>query len=96
MNADYWILLGVWLAASALLVGLAYWRGWHYRRQKVRAPVAEKLLRAPGESLRKKLEELEEQISEKLAVAYVLPLVVTSTVLLIFPRKRGRGFRGFR
>lgn len=82
MNADYWILLGVWLTATALLVGLASWRGWHYRRQKVRAPVAEKLLRAPGESLRKRLEELDEQISEKLAVSYVLPLMVTSTVLL--------------
>ena len=82
MNADYLILLGVWLAASLCLVGLAYWRGWHHRRQKLRAPVAEKLLRGPGESLRKKLEELEDQISEKLAIAYVVPLMVTSVVLL--------------
>ncbi len=82
MNADYLILLGIWLVTSSCLIGLGYWRGWHYRRQKLRTPVAEKLLRAPGESLRKQLEALDEQISEKLAVAYMLPLLVTSTVLL--------------
>ena len=79
---DYWILLGVWLAASLCLAGLGYWRGWHYRRQRTRVPVAEKLLRGPGEGLRRKLEELEDQISEKLALAYTLPLLVASLALM--------------
>ena len=82
MIGDYCVLLGVWLSSCACLLGLAYWRLWRFTRQKLRMPVAEKLLRGPGESLRRKLEELEDQISEKLAMAYVLPLVCTSVILL--------------
>ena len=82
MISDYWILLGVWLVSCACLLGLAYWRSWRFTRQKLRVPVAEKLLRGPGESLRRKLEDLEDQISEKLAMAYILPLVCTSIILL--------------
>jgi hypothetical protein len=76
------ILLGVWLATLGLLLGAVRLRNWRIDRQRSRMPVAEKLLRGPGESLRKKLEEVEDQISEKLATAFVLPLLCTSTVLL--------------
>ncbi len=82
MIGDYWILLGVWLASCVCLLGVAQWRSWRITRRKLRVPVAEKLLRGPGESLRRKLEELEDQISEKLATAYVLPVIAASVVLL--------------
>ena len=65
MIGDYWILLGVWLASCVCLLGVAQWRSWRIACRKQRLPVAEKLLRGPGESLRRKLEKLEDQISEK-------------------------------
>jgi hypothetical protein len=82
MNSNYWILTGVWMASLACAVVLAVWRQWRLARQGLRLPVREKLLRGPGEGLRKTLEKLEDQISEKLAMAFIMPLFLTSIVLL--------------
>ena len=57
-------------------------RKWRIDRQKLRMPVAEKLLRGPGESLQKRLEELEDQLSTELAMAFVVPLMCISLYLL--------------
>ena len=82
MDTDYWILLASCVAPLAILLGLAQLHNWRVRRQKTRVPVPEKLLRAPGEGLRRKLEVLEDKLSESLAIAFVLPVAYTGFVLL--------------
>ena len=76
------ILLGVWFASLAVLLGVLWVRRWHIDRRKLRMPVTEKLLRAPGESLSKKLEELEDQLSMELAMAFCVPLFCASEYLI--------------
>ncbi len=76
------ILLGVWFAALGLLLGVVWIRKWRIDRQRLRMPVTEKLLRGPGESLQKKLEELEDQLSTELAMAFVLPAMCASLYLI--------------
>ncbi len=46
-----------------------------------RSPVSEKLLRPAGESLRLKIEELNETLGERLALAIVVPMVTMGVVL---------------
>ena len=82
MIVETLILLGVWFATMGVLLGIVWTRKWYFDRQKLRMPVAERLLRAPGESLQKKLEEVEEQLSTELAMAFVLPLLCASVYLL--------------
>ncbi len=82
MTIELWIFLGTWLAAVGVLVGFGSLRRRRIARQKLRMPVAEKLLRGPGESLRKKLEELEEQISSEVAVGFVMPPIYAGMILL--------------
>lgn len=59
----------------ALLFGAAFWTR---KRRKTRAPFPEnaKLLRGPGETLRKKLGELDERMIYEILAALMLPLLV--------------------
>lgn len=82
MIAEVFILLAVWLAPMLLLLGLAYFRKWTLARRRRRVPVSDKLLRAPGESLRKKLDELEDDLSSHLAMICTLPLLCASLYLI--------------
>ena len=81
MTMDVWIWLGSWAAVCGVFLGLIYLRGWRLARRQLRAPVAEKLLHAPGESLRKKLEELEDKLSEQLAAIFTAPLFYIGALL---------------
>ncbi len=93
MTVELWILIGSWFLAIGTLLGTAHLRHWRIARQKMRTPVAEKLLRGPGESLRKKLEELDEQLSLEMAMAFVLPLIYVGSIL-VQQRKLHSGWGG--
>lgn len=67
------ICLGCLLPLFALLGAVGIWR-WKIARRKERVPVSERLLRPAGESVRKRVEELQEQLSEGLAFMLVVPL----------------------
>ena len=82
MIVEVYVLLGTWFASLGLLLAVVWGRKWHLDRKKLRLPVTEKLLRGPGEGLQKKLEELEDQLSESLAIAFVVPLMGISVYLL--------------
>ena len=81
MLTDYLILF----AAVALPVGLmlvfVYGLNWWAARQRLRVPVAEKLLRAPGESLRRQLEDTNEQFSLELTLTLLGSLMFASLLL---------------
>jgi hypothetical protein len=55
------IAIPIVVCAAAVLVPLLVWR-WDRKRRNVRPPVAEKMLRPPGESLRLKIRDLDEKI----------------------------------
>ena len=76
------VLVGTWFAYLGLFLGVFWIRKWRIDRQKLRVPVTERLLRGPGESLQKKLESLEDQLSMELASAFVLPLMCASLYVL--------------
>ncbi len=82
MAFQVFVLLGAWFAYLGLFLGIFWIRKWRIDRQKLRVPVTERLLRAPGESLQKKLEALEDQLSTELATVFVLPLLCASLYLL--------------
>ena len=82
MIVELLVLVGVWFGALGLLIGLMHLRNWRIERKKLRLPVTERLLRSPGESLRKKLETLEEQLSTELTLVFVLPLICASLFLI--------------
>ncbi len=74
MTDEFWFLLAAWFVPCGFLIALGYGRAWWRQRKRLRVPVTEKLLRGPGESLRKQLEKIEDQLSDELTMAYVLPL----------------------
>lgn len=71
-----WVFLGGYvLVFLGLLIGAALWTR---KRRKTRAPFPEnaKLLRGPGETLRRKLGELDERMTVEIMLALVIPLGV--------------------
>jgi hypothetical protein len=79
----HWVCLGGYsLVCLALLTGAVLWR---HKNRKTRAPFPDnaKLLRGPGETLRRKLATLDEQIVYKLLAAFVIPLVVGTALAWI-------------
>lgn len=69
MSVGY-ILLVVGWPSLALLCCLFVWRRWITRRGD-RMPIAERLLRPPGESLRKRIDDLDDDLGEALVFALV-------------------------
>jgi hypothetical protein len=75
MSASWLFFIGYGTVFLGLLAGLALWRK---KNRKTRAPFPEnaKLLRGPGETLRRKLADLDEQSTYEVLIAFVLPLIV--------------------
>ncbi len=67
------------------LLGIVWiWR-WMRSFQKERAPVSEKLLRPAGESLRRELEKLDEQLNDNLIWTFFGPGFVTAFLVVSKP-----------
>ena len=74
---DYWILYALSayiLLFMAVAVGLTVWKS---KRRRDRVPVKFKLLRGPGESLRRRIAKAEENFGEKMAAAALVPILAT-------------------
>lgn len=71
---SYWQILG-FLPCAATVGGLLLWVSWR-SRWKGTPPLKDKLLRSPGESLRTRLEEIDEQLMWPVA-----GLVITGTMV---------------
>ena len=75
MSASWLFFIGYGTVFLGLLAGLALWRK---KNRKTRAPFPEnaKLLRGPGETLRRKLADLDERSTYEVLIAFILPLIV--------------------
>lgn len=60
---------------AAVILSILLWR-WNRKRRNVRPPVSEKMLRPPGESLRIKLQELDEKLDYNLTMCIVLGAIL--------------------
>jgi hypothetical protein len=79
----HWVFLGGYcLVFLALFLGAMLWRR---KNRKTRAPFPDnaKLLRGPGETLRRKLATLDEQIIYHLLVAFIAPITVGCALVWI-------------
>ncbi len=84
-----WIFLGSYfLLFMGLLAGTVYWRK---KTRKERSPFPDntKLLRGPGETLRRKLAELDEQLLHNFFTALLAPLLVGLALAWIATRFSG-------
>ena len=77
-------LVAVHLAVAALVLR------WRWQRRE-RPPVTEKLLRAPGERLRQRLEHLDERLPWLLIATLLLPIATLTIGLGILPRLSSHG-----
>jgi len=75
MSASWLFFIGYGTVFLGLFIGLALWRK---KNRKTRAPFPEnaKLLRGPGETLRRKLADLDERSTYEVLIAFILPLIV--------------------
>lgn len=82
MTASTLILISSIVSAVCVILAIFFW-SWRIRRRGERAPVAEKLLRSAGESLRLKIEQIEESLSIAVFLALGVPTVALAFVLLL-------------
>ena len=69
-----YVIFGIYLAASAIPVATVFI--WRRRMEKTRrSPLTEKLLRGPGESLRRELDDAYWDLSSTLFIFPTVPLV---------------------
>lgn len=75
MSASWLFIIGYGVIFLGLLAALVFWRK---KNRKTRAPFPEnaKLLRGPGETLRRKLADLDERSLYEVLIAFVVPLGV--------------------
>jgi hypothetical protein len=78
--SGYAYLVGYMLVYFAMVGGIWAWR---LNRRQERPPVAEKLLRAPGESLRRKIEGFDDRLLFHLVGSALIPLLVMVSGLWI-------------
>jgi len=71
----------IWLVPFFLLLGiLNFWRTYLDKQNK-RSPLSQNLLRSPGESLRKKIEDINGDLASYLAILPTMPLFMFSIYL---------------
>lgn len=82
------LLRWTWIYAYVVLfIGLTLsFTIWQVKRKGTRAPVAFKLRRGPGESLRRRMMEFEIQFVLYLVVASLIPVLVTLTIATVFSK----------
>ena len=75
MSASWLFFIGYGIIFLGLLAALVFWRK---KNRKTRAPFPEnaKLLRGPGETLRRKLADLDERSLYEVLIAFIVPLGV--------------------
>ena len=81
--SGYAYLVGYMLVYFGVVGGIWVWR---QNRKQERAPVGEKLLRAPGESLRRRIEAFDDKLLFHLVGSALIPLLVMVSGLWIIDR----------
>jgi ABC-type multidrug transport system permease subunit len=81
--SGYLYLVGYIVLYFVVVAGIWLWR---LNRRQERPPVAEKLLRGPGESLRREIEKFDDRLLFHLVGSALVPLLVMISGLWIIER----------
>lgn len=76
-----WIVLGAMFIPALMLVAILELCRWVRSFRSERAPVSEKLLRPAGESIRRELEKIGEQINDVFLWIFCMPPIIAASVL---------------
>jgi hypothetical protein len=76
------IVTGVWCMVPVFgLAGMLSIRKWLIDRRKERLPTSDKLLRPAGESLRRRIEQLDDKVNETLVLVMTAPFLFAAMIL---------------
>ncbi len=91
LSPQYWILLASMFVPMGALLSVMWIVNWRRSLAKERPPVCEKLLRPAGESLRRELERLDEQVNDTLLWVFLGPALLTTVLLVQRPTLKFSG-----
>jgi hypothetical protein len=80
MSPIIFLVFGV---SYAVLFAAAYLWVWNIKRKNERSPLADKLLRPPGETLRRKVEELNGDLAQAIIIVLIQPVWFFVVVFLL-------------
>lgn len=78
----WWTITPFLVNGLVLLTVVVIWR-WRLTRRAERVPIAEKLLRPAGESLRRRVDALEDKLLDRLLISVALPTLAGFAVILL-------------
>ena len=79
----HWVLLASLFVPILTLLGIVWILRGIRSLQRERAPVSEKLLRPAGESLRRELEKLDEQVNDIFIWTFFGPALITAIIVIL-------------
>jgi hypothetical protein len=88
------MLLAACFVLPGLIIGLLRFLKWKRRHRGQRPPFSDLLLRSPGESLRREIQDLNDEITAFMMSASMIPLLLTSVYLINFISERKTGSTG--
>jgi hypothetical protein len=86
MTKDNWATIAVGIYVALFIIAVALLVLWKVKRGRERPPVEFKLLRAPGESLRRRMVKFDEDLVFRLGGAALAPLVAVLVPLWLFTK----------
>jgi hypothetical protein len=78
MNKTTWMIFGLEIYALLFVLAVVGFGIWRRKRRKERPPVEFKLLRGPGESLRRRMQQTDDEFAGKILLIAVAPPIVAS------------------
>ena len=86
------ILLAVCFILPGLIVGLLRFSQWKRRWRGQKPPFSDRMLRSPGEGLRREIQDLNDEITAFMTSATIVPLLMTCVYLIrLMSDKEGSG-----
>jgi hypothetical protein len=94
MTRDNWIFLGVGASFLLFVAGIVSIFLWRIKRRGGRAPVDFKLLRGPGETLRRRIAKFDEDALARIGGAALVPTLAIMPVLWLTVKLRPQTWTG--
>ena len=82
LTTPQWLLLASFFVPLLTVLAIVYTWRWYRGFHHERPPVSERLLRPAGESLRKELEKIDDQLNETLMWTVFGPAFITAFLML--------------
>lgn len=84
MNSDRWVALGIAAYLLIFMGGVVSFAIWRVKRSGARLPVDFKLLRGPGETLRRRMAKFDDEFGMRMCGAALAPIIALGPVVWAF------------